>query len=155
MPDRYIEVMDTTLRDGEQTAGVSFNGDEKLAITRMLLEELKVDRIEVGSARVSDGERDAFQRICRWASTCNHLHQIEVLGFVDDGLSVEWISSGGGKVLNLLTKGSLKHLEGQLRKTPQEHLDDILINIKKASDRGMDVNIYLEDWSNGMLSSRD
>ena len=37
MPDRYIEVMDTTLRDGEQTAGVSFNGDEKLAITRMLL----------------------------------------------------------------------------------------------------------------------
>ncbi len=98
----------------------------------MLLEELKVDRIEVGSARVSDGERDAFQRICRWASTCNHLHQIEVLGFVDDGLSVEWISSGGGKVLNLLTKGSLKHLEGQLRKTPQEHLDDILINIKKV-----------------------
>ena len=47
-----IEVMDTTLRDGEQTTGVSFNVGEKLAMARLLLEELKVDRIEVASARV-------------------------------------------------------------------------------------------------------
>ena len=51
-----IEILDTTLRDGEQTAGVSFNPDEKLAIARLLLEELKVNRIEVASARVSRGE---------------------------------------------------------------------------------------------------
>ena len=51
-----IEIMDTTLRDGEQTSGVSFAAQEKLSIARLLLEELKVDRIEIASARVSDGE---------------------------------------------------------------------------------------------------
>jgi (R)-citramalate synthase len=53
---RRIEVMDTTLRDGEQTTGVSFNNAEKLAIAQLLLEEIKVDRIEIASARVSEGE---------------------------------------------------------------------------------------------------
>jgi len=62
--DNRIEILDTTLRDGEQTAGVSFNANEKLAIAQLLLEELKVDRIEVASARVSKGESEAFRRIC-------------------------------------------------------------------------------------------
>ena len=54
-----IEIMDTTLRDGEQTSGVSFVPHEKLMIARLLLEDLKVDRVEVASARVSDGEFEA------------------------------------------------------------------------------------------------
>ena len=62
-----IEIMDTTLRDGEQTSGVSFMPHEKLAIARCLLESVRVDRIEVASARVSDGERRAVSLICRWA----------------------------------------------------------------------------------------
>ena len=41
-----IEIMDTTLRDGEQTSGVSFVPHEKLMIARLLLEDLKVDRVE-------------------------------------------------------------------------------------------------------------
>ncbi len=48
--------MDTTLRDGEQTSGMSFSASEKLTIAKLLIEELKVDRIEVASARVSKGE---------------------------------------------------------------------------------------------------
>ena len=150
-----IEVMDTTLRDGEQTAGVSFNADEKLAIARLLLEELKVNRIEVASARVSTGERDACAKICAWASSTGHLSQVEILGFVDNGASVEWIEGVGGRCLNLLTKGSLRHLRGQLRKSPQEHLDDILREIGLARKKGMSVNVYLEDWSNGMTDSQD
>lgn len=55
-----IEIMDTTLRDGEQTSGVSFVPHEKLMIARLLLEELKVDRVEVASARVSEGEFDDY-----------------------------------------------------------------------------------------------
>ncbi|MGM9774465.1 MAG: alpha-isopropylmalate synthase regulatory domain-containing protein [Candidatus Egerieousia sp.] len=149
----FIEVLDTTLRDGEQTAGVSFNVDEKLAIARLLLEELKVNRIEVGSARVSNGEHKALDKICDWASTCGHLENIETLGFVDGGLSVEWICESGGKVMNLLTKGSIRHLKGQLGKTSQEHISDILKCIDKAVAKGLDINIYLEDWSNGMISS--
>jgi len=152
---KKVEILDTTLRDGEQTAGVSFNSHEKLAIARLLLEELKVDRIEVASARVSEGERRAVERICAWASTCGHIDKVEVLGFVDGEKSVEWIRSAGGRVLNLLCKGSLRHLEGQLRKTPQQHLSDILDCIQKAKAKGMDVNVYLEDWSGGMETSRD
>ena len=41
-----IEIMDTTLRDGEQTSGVSFVPHEKLMIARALLQDLNVDRIE-------------------------------------------------------------------------------------------------------------
>jgi D-citramalate synthase len=148
-----IEILDTTLRDGEQTAGVSFNPDEKLAIARLLLEELKVNRIEVASARVSRGEQEAFAKICAWASTCGKLDAVEALGFVDNGLSVDWIRKAGGRVLNLLTKGSLRHVTGQLRKTPEEHRDDILRDIRFAVSKGLEVNVYLEDWSNGMADS--
>ncbi|MGQ1890174.1 alpha-isopropylmalate synthase regulatory domain-containing protein [Thermophagus sp. OGC60D27] len=150
---KTIEVMDTTLRDGEQTTGVSFNDAEKLAITRLLLEEVKVNRIEVASARVSEGERKAVQRLTKWAKEHNCLERIEVLGFVDGTTSLDWINDAGGKVINLLTKGSIKHLTGQLRKTKEEHLADIVYVIHEAEKRNMSVNVYLEDWSNGMLNS--
>ena len=42
-----IQVMDTTLRDGEQTPEVSYTPAEKLQIARMLLREVRVDRIEM------------------------------------------------------------------------------------------------------------
>ena len=58
---RTIEIMDTTLRDGEQTSGVSFSVSEKSTLAQLLIEELGVDRIEVASARVSDGELSAVQ----------------------------------------------------------------------------------------------
>ena len=58
-----IEIMDSTLRDGEQTSGVSFLPHEKLIIARSLLHDVNVDRIEVASARVSEGEREAVTRI--------------------------------------------------------------------------------------------
>ena len=150
-----IEVMDTTLRDGEQTAGVSFNADEKLAIARLLLEELKVNRIEAGSARVSTGEKEACTKICSWASTNGYADQVEILGFVDKGASVNWIADVGGHCLNLLTKGSLHHLTGQLRKSPEEHWEDIRREIGLARTKGLSVNVYLEDWSNGMAGSPD
>jgi (R)-citramalate synthase len=148
-----IEIMDTTLRDGEQTTSVSFNDAEKLAMAQLLLNEIRVNRIEIASARVSDGEFRAVKRITNWASKHNCIEKIEILSFVDGTLSLDWVEKAGGKVINLLSKGSLRHLEGQLRKTPQEHLTDILVILDEAEKRNISVNLYLEDWSNGMLYS--
>ena len=150
-----IKIMDTTLRDGEQTSGVSFTDEEKLSIAKLLLEDLRVDRIEVASARVSEGEFEAVKKISSWASRHNFGERVEALGFVDGGVSIEWIKKAGCNVLNLLTKGSLRHVTEQLKKTPAEHADDIRNVIDKALAEGLQVNLYLEDWSNGMRHSKD
>ena len=147
--------MDSTLRDGEQTSGVSFVPHEKLMMARMLLRDVNVDRIEVASARVSDGEKEAVKMICRYAQLADVLDRVEVLGFVDKGRSVDWIEECGGKVINLLSKGSLKHCMQQLGKTAPEHIADIRREVEYAHSKGMDVNLYLEDWSNGMKHSPD
>ncbi len=149
----FIEIMDCTLRDGEQTSGVSFLPHEKLMIARMLLKEVNVDRIEVASARVSEGEKDAVKMICRYAKQIDKLDRVEVLGFVDGNLSIDWIDDCGGRVVNLLAKGSLRHCTQQLHKTPEEHIDDIRKSLAYAKEKGMTVNLYLEDWSNGMKDS--
>ncbi len=150
-----MEIMDTTLRDGEQTSGVSFAPHEKLGIAQMLLETLGVDRVEVASARVSAGEFDAVKRIADWAKEAGYLDRVEVLAFVDKGTSLEWIEKVGCKVMNLLTKGSKKHVEGQLRKTTAQHIADVRDAVLDAQRHGVDVNLYMEDWSNGMIHSRD
>jgi len=152
---RHIEIMDTTLRDGEQTSGVSFSASEKLTIAQLLLTELKVDRIEIASARVSDGEFQAVKKITEWASNHGYLDKVEVLTFVDGGTSVDWMISSGAKVMNLLTKGSLNHLKYQLKKSPEQHFSEIAETIHLAVFKGLEVNVYLEDWSNGMRNSKD
>lgn len=145
--------MDTTLRDGEQTSGVNFTDGEKLSMAKLILEELKVDRLEVASARVSEGELEAVRKIAKWADDHGCLDKVEVLGFVDGTTSIDWIVGAGCKVINLLTKGSLKHVTQQLRKTPEEHIEEIKEVIAYAQLKGVRVNIYLEDWSNGMRNS--
>ncbi|MGP1993640.1 alpha-isopropylmalate synthase regulatory domain-containing protein [Zobellia laminariae] len=152
---RKLEIMDTTLRDGEQTSGVSFSVSEKLTLAKLLVEELKVDRIEVASARVSDGELEAVKQIVKWAAEENCVNKVEVLTFVDGGVSIEWMKKAGAKVQNLLTKGSLNHLTHQLKKTPEEHFSDIEKTIALASENNIDTNVYLEDWSNGMRNSKE
>jgi len=152
---RYIEIMDTTLRDGEQTSGVSFSAAEKLTIAQILLTEVKVDRIEIASARVSDGELEAVKKITRWAKSKNMLGKVEVLTFVDGAISIDWMVGAGAKVQNLLTKGSLNHLTHQLKKTPTQHFAEIAKVIALAKKKGIETNVYLEDWSNGMRNSPD
>jgi D-citramalate synthase len=147
--------MDTTLRDGEQTSGVSFSISEKLTITQLLLEELNVDRVEIASARVSEGEFQAVKGILTWAETNGYADRIEVLSFVDNGVSIDWMIESGVKVQNLLTKGSLNHLTHQLKKTPEQHFSEIKYVIDLAQSKNITTNVYLEDWSNGMRNSRE
>jgi D-citramalate synthase len=152
---RKIEILDTTLRDGEQTNGVSFSLTEKMHITRLLIEELKVDRVELASAKVSEGEFETVKKVTKWAASRKYLHKIEILGFVDGETSLDWVSNAGCRVMNLLCKGSLKHCSEQLHKTPGQHLADILQVLNKAQERGITINVYLEDWSNGIFHSSE
>ncbi|MDP3312087.1 alpha-isopropylmalate synthase regulatory domain-containing protein [Lutibacter sp.] len=155
MKKRKIEIMDTTLRDGEQTSGVSFSSVEKLTIAKLLIEELHIDRIEVASARVSEGEFQAVKSITDWANENGCINKIEMLTFVDGGQSIQWMKDAGAKVQNLLTKGSLNHLTHQLKKTPEQHFSEIKQVIDLAQKEGITTNVYLEDWSNGMRNSPD
>ena len=148
-----IILMDTTLRDGEQTQGVSFAPAEKLSMAQALLARLKVDRIEVASAGVSRGEQNAVKQINEWAAANGYLEQVEVLGFVDLNRSVDWILGAGGKVINLLTKGSEKHCLTQLRQTPEQHILNIKKTIEYAKSKDVSVNVYFEDWSNGYFDN--
>lgn len=152
---RRIEVMDTTLRDGEQAEGISMMPEEKRTIAQRLLEAVKVDRIEVASARVSEGERRAVKTIIDYAESKGLTDRIEILGFVDVNRSVDWATSVGARVINLLTKGSLHHCREQLRKTPQQHIDDIRKTIEYGAKHGITFNVYLEDWSGGMIGCAD
>jgi len=138
-----IEIMDTTLRDGEQTSGVSFAAQEKLSVVRLLLDDLKVDRVEIASARVSAGEFESVRRIGIWARRYNMLDRVEILGFIDKGVSLKWVKDAGLKVINLLTKGSLNHVTNQLRKTPEQHLADIRAEVALCQEAGVSVNLYL------------
>ncbi|MDB5008202.1 MAG: pyruvate carboxyltransferase, partial [Mucilaginibacter sp.] len=141
MERRKIEIMDTTLRDGEQTSGVSFSVSEKLTITQLLLEELNVDRVEIASARVSEGEFQAVKTILNWAKNNGYTNRIEVLTFVDNGVSIDWMVSSGFKVQYLLTKGSMNHLTHQLKKTPEQHFTEIKHVIELAESNNIATNV--------------
>jgi D-citramalate synthase len=134
---------------------VSFAAPEKLHIVRLLIEELRVDHVEIASAKVSEGEFETVRRVTKWAEANDVIEKIEVLGFVDDDKSLTWVKNAGCRVMNLLCKGSLKHCTGQLRKTPEQHLADIQTVIDNATAAGVGINVYFEDWSNGMIHSPD
>jgi D-citramalate synthase len=147
--------MDTTLRDGEQTPDVAYTPDEKLQLARLLLAEVKVDRIEIASTRVSSGEREAARRVTAWARKHRMLSRVEILGYCDGRASVDWIAGTGGRVMNLLVKGSELHCRRQLGKTPEEHRKAVRETLRIAKRRRFKLNPYLEDWSNGVRDSFD
>ena len=135
MKKRTVEIMDTTLRDGEQTSGMSFSASEKLTISKLLIEELKIDRVEIASARVSKGEFKAVENITNWAKLNGYLNKIEILTFLDNGISLDWLLKSGAKVQNLLTKGSLNHLKHQIKKSPEKHFKEINGSILTLKDK--------------------
>ncbi len=152
---RHVAVMDTTLRDGEQTPNVSYTPEEKLLIARRLLLDVDVDRIEVASTRVSEGEHESASLITAWARKNRVIQRVEMLGYCDGAASVDWITSAGGKVMNLLTKGSERHCRMQLGMLPEEHRAQIEKTIRYARRKRLTVNVYLEVWSSGVRESFD
>jgi len=153
-PRAPVHLMDTTLRDGEQTPDVAFDADEKLAIARALLCDVGVDRIEIGSARVSAGERRSARRIADWARRAGLSARVEMLAFCDGRRSVDWIADVGVERANLLVKGSERHCRLQLGKSLGQHLTAIRETLDAATTAGVGVSgVYLEDWSRGIVES--
>lgn len=152
---RRIEVMDTTLRDGEQTPEIAYTPEEKLQLARMLLTDVGVDRIEIAGTRVSEGEREAARRITRWAKREGLLDRIEMLGYCDGEASVDWLYAAGGRALNLLVKGSERHCRLQLRMAPEKHRKWVEETLSYARKRRVRTGVYLEDWSNGVHDAFD
>ena len=111
---RQVLLMDTTLRDGEQTQGVSFSPEEKVSIARGLLQSLKVDRIEVASAGVSHGEKQAVTQIHEWAAENDCLERVEVLGFTDHRRSVDWLAAASSTCLPREAKNTAGSSSGSL-----------------------------------------
>ncbi len=149
----HIAIMDTTLRDGEQTPDIAYTASEKLHVTRSLLADVGVDRVEIASARVSLGELEAAMRVTDWAREAGMIDRVEMLGFCDGQRSVDWILKAGGRVMNLLAKGSEHHCRMHLQMTPEEHIERIVETVNYARQNDVRVSVYLEDWSNGVRDS--
>jgi D-citramalate synthase len=148
-----IQLMDTTLRDGEQTPDVAYTPAEKLQLAKLLLLDVGVDRIEIASTRVSEGERQAVRLVTDWARKRRLLSRIETLGYADGRKSPDWITETGGRVMNLLTKGSEAHCRTQLGMEPARHRDAVAQTVRAAQKQRIAVNAYLEDWSSGVKDS--
>ncbi len=151
----YLEIMDTTLRDGEQVSGVSYTAEEKFTIARFILEKLRVDRIEVCSALSSEEDLNAAKRISIFAEEkMKKPFAVEALAFMNSA-SVEWLKKANVRTANLLVKGSLVHLKKQLRMKPEEQnklIKDIVEEMKEAKMR---VHVYLEDVSYGIQEDKN
>jgi D-citramalate synthase len=145
-----LKIFDTTLRDGEQTNGVSYSLSEKLLIAEQLLNKVGVDFLEISSCRVSESEKNTIKKICHYANENNLIDKISVLSFIDFNRSIDWLDGTGCQKINLLTKGSEEHCIKQLRKTLEEHINDIKKTIDYAISKGLKYSFYLEDWSRGV-----
>ena len=148
-----VEVMDVTLRDGEQMNDVSYTPDEKLSTAQVVLAEVQIDR-DRDSQRTSERRRarggkgdlavESLTRVRR-ASENLRLH--------DDEASAPCIDDLGGTVMNVLAKGFLKHLNTRLRKTTEQHLQDIDETVCQAERFSVAINLLVEDWSNDTTNS--
>jgi 2-isopropylmalate synthase len=127
---RKINIFDTTLRDGEQSAGVNLNLQEKLEIARQL-ERLRVDIIEAGFPAASKGDFQAVKQIAETIKTCS------VTGLsrlVQSDIDTAWEALKGGAEprLHLFIATSPIHMIHKLRMTPEQVIETAVESVKYA-----------------------
>ncbi len=134
-----VRIFDTTLRDGEQTPGVSLTPNDKLEIARKL-DELGVDVIEAGSAITSKGEREGIKLITKEglnAEICSFVRALPV--DIDAALECDVDS------VHLVVPTSPIHMKYKLRKTEKEVLETALKAVEYAKEHGLIVELSAED----------
>ncbi|MEM4295403.1 MAG: hypothetical protein QXS91_01190 [Candidatus Anstonellales archaeon] len=150
----FLELVDTTLRDGEQVYGLSYKAEEKFIIGRFILEKLRIDRLECASA-LTESDKKAVSMLSTFAN--DYLKKpfcVEVLAFLNKE-SIDWAYDAGCRTVNILAKGSKQHLTKQLKLDEKGHKELIEYVFNYAKDREMRVNIYLEDVSYGIQENKD
>ncbi|WP_290814080.1 alpha-isopropylmalate synthase regulatory domain-containing protein [Halovivax sp.] len=141
-----VRLLDTTLRDGEQSPGVSLSPDEKAAIARSL-DRAGVDVVEAGSACTGAGERAGISRVAglaldaRVTSFCRGLRD-------DIDLALECDVDG----VHLVVPASDRHLEGKVGTSREANLDRTGELVAYAADHGLWVEVIGEDGSRAELA---
>jgi 2-isopropylmalate synthase len=138
-----IKFFDTTLRDGEQSAGVNLNVSEKIEIARQL-ERLGVDVIEAGFPASSRGDFNAVQAVA------NEIKHSSVTGLSrsnEKDIDVAWdaLKGGADPKLHLFIATSPIHMTHKLKMTPQEVIETAVQSVKYASKRFPFVQWSAED----------
>lgn len=134
-----MRVLDTTLRDGEQTPGISLTASEKLRIATKL-DEIGVNIIEAGSAITSAGEREAIKQITKEGFTS------EIASFARAvRLDVNFALECDVDSVHLVVPTSDLHIEHKLKKTKEEVLLQAIDACEYAVDHGLRVELSAED----------
>lgn len=136
-----IKILDTTLRDGEQTPGVSLTPNEKLRIA-MKLDELGVDMIEAGSAITSEGEKESIKNIV------NENLSAEVLSFARPlTQDIDAAIDCGVDAIHLVVASSDIHIKDKLNTSYDEVIKNAIYSCEYASDHGLTIELSAEDAS--------
>ena len=141
MPSRTITVNDTTLRDGEQSAGVAFTLSEKIAIARAL-DRAGVPELEIGIPIMGDREQETIQAIADLGLKA----KLMVWGRMTDE-DVRAVARSGADIVNLSIPVSDIHVRHKLKRTRQWVLEQIRRCVRNALDAGCEVSVGAEDAS--------
>jgi 2-isopropylmalate synthase len=139
MSERTIRVLDTTLRDGEQTPGVSLTPQEKLEIAKAL-DRLGVDAIEAGFPITSKGEQEGIRAISKAGL------RAEVCGLARaEKADIDAAVGCGIGAVHVFLASSDIHLQNKLRITRDRMLEQSAEAVRYAKSFGIKVEFSAED----------
>ena len=140
--DKKIYIVDTTLRDGEQTAGVVFANEEKVIIADML-SDLGVDQLEVGIPTMGGDEKEAIKRIVKRNNgkksimAWNRAVISDIEESIDCGVDAVAISVSVSDI----------HIKHKLRTSREWVLENMIKSVEFAKKNGLYVSVNGEDAS--------
>ena len=140
-----ITVLDTTLRDGEQSAGINLNRQDKVDIARML-EQLKVDVIEAGFAASSESDFEAIKAVAREikdSTVCSLSRAVER----DIDLTAEAVRGARSGRIHIVLSTSPVHMRYKLQQAPEAVLEQGVHAVKHARRYSDDIEFSCEDAS--------
>ncbi|MDU2491639.1 MAG: homocitrate synthase [Clostridium celatum] len=140
--DRKIYIVDTTLRDGEQTAGVVFANEEKLVIADML-SELGVDQLEVGIPTMGGDEKEAIKQIVKRNNGRKSIMAWNRAVITDIEESIEC----GVDAVAISVSVSDIHIKHKLKTSREWVLENMIKSVEFAKKNGLYVSVNGEDAS--------